>query len=215
MKGRLSVFVFFLATLFVASTQGSFQVSSERDRPVYTKKQAGGLRFEPQQPNSDLFTPYETYWVGSWPEAVAIGDVSGDGRNDVVMTTSYYFDPENDYKVFVFRQSPDGQLLPPEKYDGGNGESVDIGDFNHDGRNDLVVPSADGIGILLQNSTGRLDPMTLYPIFLEPHKVRRGDFNADGLADVAAVSWGGRRSFRFPPKRRGDTKPGDYLFRRP
>src|SRR6476659_794921 len=42
-----------------------------------------------------LFQPYQATPVGSWPEAVAIGDVNGDGRNDVVMTTSYYFDPTN------------------------------------------------------------------------------------------------------------------------
>ena len=29
------------------------------------------------------FAPYQAYDVGSWPEAVAIGDVTGDGRNDV------------------------------------------------------------------------------------------------------------------------------------
>ena len=43
-------------------------------------------------PPSGLFEPYTTIATGSWPEAVAIGDVTGDGRNDVALVTSYYFD---------------------------------------------------------------------------------------------------------------------------
>jgi hypothetical protein len=36
---------------------------------------------------SSLFQPYVAYPVGSWPEAVAVGDATGDGLPDVVMTT--------------------------------------------------------------------------------------------------------------------------------
>ena len=43
--------------------------------------------------------PPSVYDVGSWPEAVAIGDVNADGRNDVVMVTSTYFDAANDYHL--------------------------------------------------------------------------------------------------------------------
>lgn len=49
-----------------------------------------------------LFEPYSAISTGSWPEAVAIGDVNGDGLNDVVMVTSSYFNPDSDYKLFVF-----------------------------------------------------------------------------------------------------------------
>jgi len=34
----------------------------------------------------------------------------------VVMTTSFYFDAANDYKVFVFLRNADGTLAPPVKY---------------------------------------------------------------------------------------------------
>ena len=38
-----------------------------------------------------LFENYVTDATGSSPEAVAIGDLNGDGRKDVAMTTSFYF----------------------------------------------------------------------------------------------------------------------------
>jgi hypothetical protein len=56
------------------------------------------------------FQPFAAYGVGSDPESVAIADVTGDGRNDVLISTSSYFDPENDGKLFVFAQTPDGNL---------------------------------------------------------------------------------------------------------
>src|SRR5437763_1800917 len=109
-----------------------------------------------------LFQPYQATWVGSWPEAVAVGDVNGDGRNDVVMTTSYYFDPANDFHLFVFLQAADGTLMAPISYAtsatyGNRPDSVAIGDITGDGRADVVV-GIDGVGVQVfpQLATGVL-----------------------------------------------------------
>jgi hypothetical protein len=59
------------------------------------------------------FQPYQAYSTGSWPIAVAIGDVTSDGRNDILLTTSEYFDPDNDFKLFFFKQDQNGLLAPP------------------------------------------------------------------------------------------------------
>ena len=63
-----------------------------------------------------LLTPYQAYPVGSWPDAVAIGDVTGDGRADVVDDDGYYFDPANDFQLWVFAQGADGTLAAPVSY---------------------------------------------------------------------------------------------------
>jgi hypothetical protein len=142
-----------------------------------------------------LFKPYVNFPTGSWPEAVAIGDVNGDGRNDVVMTTSFYFDSANDYKVFVFLQNADGTLAPPVKYATAStytcrAATVSIGDVNHDGRNDVVIgESGCGIEVFLQNGAGSLAAGVFYPS-VDSYKIRIADINNDGLPDVVGIGWG-------------------------
>jgi FG-GAP-like repeat len=83
-----------------------------------------------------LFQPYQAFDVGSWPEAVAIGDVTGDGRSDVVMTTGYYGDPANDFRLWVFAGADSGSLSAPVSYATGSTrtpESVVVGDITGDG----------------------------------------------------------------------------------
>ena len=85
---------------------------------------------------SHLFLPVQDFPVGSFPEAVAIGDMNHDGRNDVVLLTSFYFDPVNDYHLFVFLQNELGGLDAPVSYptQGTNiyrPVSLALGDVNH------------------------------------------------------------------------------------
>jgi hypothetical protein len=142
-----------------------------------------------------IFTPYTAMPTGSWPEATAIGDVNGDGLKDVVMTTSYYFDAENDYKLFVFLQAADGQLQTPIKYATQGTypsppQSVDIGDVNGDGKNDVVVGnSRASIQIFLQDANGNLASSSVHPT-QNSTVVKIGDLNGDGRLDVAGIGHG-------------------------
>jgi hypothetical protein len=140
-----------------------------------------------------LFQPYQAFAVGSWPEAVAIGDVTGDGRADVVMTTGFYFDSANDYRIWVFGQTGAGTLAAPVSYPTGSTatpQSVAVGDITGDGRKDVVV-GLDGIGVQVypQLATGALGPPTL-TLTADGRIVRLGNLNGDARLDVAAVGWG-------------------------
>jgi hypothetical protein len=140
-----------------------------------------------------LFQPYQAFAVGSWPEAVAIGDVTGDGRADVVMTTGFYFDSSNDYRVWVFAQTGAGTLAAPVSYATGytnTPQSVRIGDVTGDGRKDVVV-GLDGLGVQVypQLAAGGLGAPTLTST-ADGRIARLGQLNGDTRLDVAAVGWG-------------------------
>lgn len=141
------------------------------------------------------FNRYTATATGSWPEAVAIGDVDGDGRNDVVMSTSFYFDSVNDYKLFVFLQRPDGSLAPAQKIATRSdyvcrATSVAIGDVNGDGRNEIVVgESGCGIEVFSRDGTGAWSAPALLAS-ADGQQVRIADLDNDGRADIAGIGWG-------------------------
>jgi len=141
------------------------------------------------------FQTYQAHPVGSWPEAVAIGDVTGDGRNDVVMTTHFYFDDANDYRLWVFAQNGDGSLAPPVSYPTAatysNGpDSVAVGDITGDGRADVVLGlSRLGIQVFPQLATGALGAPA-FTATTDSGKLRLGRLDGDARLDVASLGWG-------------------------
>ena len=63
------------------------------------------------------------------------------------------------------------------------------GDFNGDGKLDLVGPdySSDNVSVLLGNGDGTFQPAVNYPTFPYPASVGVGDFNGDGKLDLAVA----------------------------
>ncbi len=145
--------------------------------------------------NTNIFQNYTIVATGSYPEAIAIGDVNNDGRNDVVMTTWYSGDPVNDYKIFVFLQNADGTLAAPVKYATSASytrrpSTVAIGDINNDGRNDVVIGySGFGIEVFSQNGSGALNADVVYAS-ADSNKIKIADLNNDGILDVVGIGWG-------------------------
>lgn len=137
----------------------------------------------------------KTSSIGSSPTAVAIGDVTGDGRNDVVMTNWFYFDATTDYKLFVFPQRPDGTLGAPVAYATRSeyvckASAIAVADVNGDGRKDVVIAEGGcGIEILLQNANGGLESGSFLASG-ESHMMRVVDLDGDGRADIVGIGWG-------------------------
>jgi len=143
--------------------------------------------------NGDLFFPYQNIPVGSCPEIVAIGDVNGDGRSDVVIATSFYFDTENDYKLFVFPQGEFGELMPaiklsiPQCNYVARPNSIAVGDLNGDGRNDVAIGLAGkGIQIFYQNADGKLDS-TGFVSTKNSSEIKLVKLNHDRRMDLVSV----------------------------
>jgi hypothetical protein len=141
------------------------------------------------------FVPYATVSIPSEPDAVAIGDVTGDGLADVVATTGYSSDPSVDFKLAVLPQLPGGTLGAPVLYSTAGTYpdrpgSLDLGDITGDGRIDVVVAVRDiGIQLFPQLADGTLGAPTLTP-GSDSLRVRLGNFDADPALDAVGVGWG-------------------------
>ncbi len=131
------------------------------------------------------FAPYVSVPV-DWIHVVAIGDVTGDGRNDIVALPDYDdYDPMNE--VYVFSQNDSGSLNSVVAYIVGKRKHLAIGDVNHDGRNDVVMTADSGISVMLQNGSGGLETPVNYAS-TNSSVVRIRDINGDGRLDVIALS---------------------------
>ncbi|MEA3212589.1 MAG: large repetitive protein [Chthoniobacter sp.] len=136
------------------------------------------------------FAAQATFAVASDPYTVAIGDLNGDGRLDIVTAN-----PSNG-NVSVLLNSPTAAFLPAQHISVGSlPTGLSIGEINGDGRPDLVVTlrGEDRVAVLL-NQTG---PGSGSAAFAVPQKfftgsapvdVSLGDVNGDGEFDVAVAS---------------------------
>jgi hypothetical protein len=140
-------------------------------------------------PNPLRFDDWDYRYVGSRPASVAIGDVTGDGRNDVVLSTAFYFDQDNDYKLFLIRQLRDGSLGPPERFNSDlyGGRGLAVGDLSGDGAKDVALATAAGIDVYYQVA-GSLQGPTLIPGTGPADQVEIEDMDRDGRNDIVVSS---------------------------
>ncbi len=134
-----------------------------------------------------LFEPYVVFDEARAAQAVGIGDLNGDGRNDVVVSSGGL---EN--ALYVYTQTLTGTLATPITYTTGlQPDVLVIGDLNNDNRDDLAVAhlAEDTLGVYLQNTAGALDSPAIYPTGDGPNALAIGDLNGDGLEDLAVSHW--------------------------
>jgi hypothetical protein len=142
-----------------------------------------------------LLQPYQAIAAPSPADAVAVGDVTGDGRADIVVTTGYDFDPANDFRLLVLAQDENGGLEPAVSYATAGSYtqrpgSVAIGDITADGRADVVVGlDRYGIQVFPGQADGSLGIAVFTPTS-DSTRVRVGHLDGDGLLDVAGIGWG-------------------------
>lgn len=140
-----------------------------------------------------LFLAPEYLLTGDWTEAVAVGDLNGDTRNDVVTVTHFYpLPPTPGYsEIFVSYQDSDGTLAPPRRYRTNascGASSIAIGDVSGDGTPDIILAS--GCDLLEIYERDESDDW----FFSTSHAasgielIRAGDMNHDGRIDIAGAT---------------------------
>jgi RHS repeat-associated protein len=130
-----------------------------------------------------------SYPVGSYPQAVTWGDFNKDGHCDLAVANS----GSNNVSILIgnsdgtFQAAVDYAVVPSPV-------SVTTGYFNQDGFLDLVTVNTEGytgrVSILLGNGDGTFQEQIVYAVGSAPPVIVTGDFNQDGLSDLATANYG-------------------------
>ena len=139
------------------------------------------------------FTPVtgSPFPVGALPTSVVVGDFNGDGNPDLAVTNS------GSNNVTVLLGNGKGGFAPAAGSPFTVGPSpnfVAVGDFNGDGFQDLAAANggSNNITVLLGNGAGGFTPAAgdPFPVGTNPYNLGVGDFNNDGIQDLAVANAG-------------------------
>lgn len=140
------------------------------------------------------FLPAKIFDAGSDPVSIAIGDLNGDGKADIVTANATLnADGTGGSTVSVLLQDPGnpGSFLPATPYATGvNPLSVAIADLNGDGMLDLAVADRDGISLLFQNPglPGTFQSRRSVDVGGAASSVSMADLDGDGRVDLVVTN---------------------------
>jgi hypothetical protein len=138
------------------------------------------------------FRTAANYGVGIQPVSVTAGDFNGDGMPDLALANLGTYLGANDGIVSVLLSNGDGTFRTAVNYGAGiSPSSVTAGDFNRDGRLDLVVANQSSycVSVLLGRGDGTFQAAVNYGVGAGPAFVAAGDFNRDGRVDLAVANY--------------------------
>jgi hypothetical protein len=149
------------------------------------------------QDGTGFTQPPQRFRVGEDPEALAIGDLSGDGLPDLVAAAT------EDETLTVLIGDGGGQFItpPPAVPDTGTASAFQIVDLDADGSLDLVFvrsgPFGHTVGVMLGDGAGQLAAPIETEVFGNsdnaPHGIVVEDLDGDGTLDVCILDSTGDR----------------------
>ncbi len=183
-------------------------ISRAPQSALFTRGEAGATRRSFASPASPSpisglnFAPAVTYnsdanHFSSY--SVAVADVNGDGKPDLVMANACSADSCTNGTVSVLLGNGDGTFQTAVNYASGGilAYSVAVADVNEDGKPDLVVTNECGsgatcdgtVGVLLGNGDGAFQTAVTYSSGgWNAYTVAAADVNGDGKPDLVVAS---------------------------
>lgn len=134
----------------------------------------------------------------TFASSIAVADINGDGKPDLVVSTSAGCSSESCVNLSVLFGNGDGTFGAPHLYASGalQVNSIRLADVNRDGKLDLLVANQcfsnsnceGALGVLLGNGDGSFQAAQTYDSGSRRlFSLAVGDFNRDGKLDVAVV----------------------------
>jgi hypothetical protein len=119
--------------------------------------------------------------VGGSPDAVAVGDFTGNGLDDIAVANA-------NRTVTVLLSNGNGTFQAPKSFSvGATPVGIAVGDFNGDGKLDLVTANSDGtVAVFLGKGNGTFGTRATSTTGGNLTSVAVGDFNSDHKADLVA-----------------------------
>ena len=128
------------------------------------------------------------YSPNNVPTRVAIGDLNGDNKPDLVATSFTFSDPT----ISILLNNGSGGFGTPTKVTVGASESFPnspvIADFNADGKKDIALAAGFNLVTLTGNGNGTFAAPVNMRLANAPTELKSGDFNEDGKADLVMFS---------------------------
>jgi CSLREA domain-containing protein len=121
--------------------------------------------------------------VGTTPLSVAVGDLNGDGNEDLAVANA------NSNNVSVLLGNGGGGFSAATNFAVGLAPiALAVGDFDGNGEPDLATANrdSDNVSVLLGNGAGGFGAATNFTVGSKPQSIAVGDFNNDGKQDLVA-----------------------------
>ena len=138
-------------------------------------------------PAPPIFSAPIQYSVNETPSDVAVGQLDGTGRPDIVVPN------ESVPTVTVLLANATGGFGPANSFPSGAGSTaVALGDLNRDGKTDVAVANADAdtVAVLQGNGNGTFQLPRAFRAHTRPSDVAIYDMNQDGAKDLVVSNAG-------------------------